>query len=331
MPAEPINGPVKDGVLLGEAKAHRVGGWIGGVKSADRHRRDADLGGQIGAKSDIVAVKIQGADIGEQKIRASAVDVPKAGTVQAARQPVAFGLQTAAEAIEIGIGLVQSVGHRALKIGRRGEDQKLMGFGDRRQQRRGGGEIADLPAGHRKSLAGRADFDDPLGHARQGHQGDVPVGVINDVLISLVAHDDNVMGHGQFGDGCQFGGAIDFRGWVLRRVKDQEFGLVAKRRGEGGGVQFPGRRPQLHRPADAAGALDNGHVAVIAGLDQDHFVARFDEAEKSRRQGFGGAGGDHHLALPIDVQIVKAFAMGGDRLTQFRHAQHRRVLVGHVE
>ena len=84
MPAEPINGSVKDSVLLGEAKAHCVGGWISGVKSADRHRRDAGLGGQIGTKSDIVAVKIQAADIGEQKIRTGAVDGPKAGAVQAA-------------------------------------------------------------------------------------------------------------------------------------------------------------------------------------------------------------------------------------------------------
>jgi hypothetical protein len=58
MPAQPIHRRIKHIILFGKTKAHRVGGAILAVKGTYRHSRNPNLGGQVSAKSNIIAVKI---------------------------------------------------------------------------------------------------------------------------------------------------------------------------------------------------------------------------------------------------------------------------------
>ena len=94
--------------------------------------------------------------------------------------------------------------------------------------------------------------------------------------------------------------------------------------------QLPARRGEAHQARDRTRPAHDRQVAVVERLEQHHLVARLDEAEEAARQHLGSAGGDHDLALPIDLEAVEALGVGGHRLAQLGHAEHGRVLIGSV-
>ena len=82
------------------------------------------------------------------------------------------------------------------------------------------------------------------------------------------------------------------------------------------------------RTTRAAGQFDVGHVAVVAGLQHDHLVARPHDGQDGGDDGLRGAGRDGDLGGRVVAVAVHALSiLAGDRLAQRRHAGHRRVLV----
>ena len=83
--------------------------------------------------------------------------------------------------------------------------------------------------------------------------------------------------------------------------------------------------PHVHRLA--AVDLDRGHVAVVGGLEHDHFVAGPDEGGDRGENAVRGAGRDRDFVLGIVVGAVERGNLVGDALAQRHDAGHRRVLV----
>ena len=91
------------------------------------------------------------------------------------------------------------------------------------------------------------------------------------------------------------------------------------------GAEGAGRERHAHH--HAAGQLDIGHVAVVAGLQHDDLVARVHDGQDDGQDGLRGAGGDGDLARGVVAVAVDRLHLGRNGLAQRRHAGHGRVLV----
>jgi hypothetical protein len=114
------------------------------------------------------------------------------------------------------------------------------------------------------------------------------------VLVDLVADQQHVGGRQQV-----FSGACPRRpdggAGVVRAVDDHGAvrGVMAAAILAKSGRKLPGvSGTRTH----AAGQLDVGHVAVVAGLEHDHLVARLHAGQDGGEDGLRGAGGDGDLA-----------------------------------
>ena len=94
------------------------------------------------------------------------------------------------------------------------------------------------------------------------------------------------------------------------------------------GVQSEGRRPERHRPSDGPGQGDGGRVRVVVGLEHDHLVARFAQAEDRGCDRLGRSSGDQNLPVRVQVESVPVPLVVGHGVPQRRDAPAGRVLVG---
>ena len=154
--------------------------------------------------------------------------------------------------------------------------------------------------------------------------------VEDQVLIDLVADRVGVVAQHQVGDEAQFVGGEHLAGRVHRRVQQDRLGLRPERVGQRGARQRPVGRLQPHQARDGAEQADDRQIGVVQRLDQHDLVAGVQHRHQAGGDRLGGAGGHHHLARPVDLEAVEAAVGGGDRLAQFRHAGHRRILVAAV-
>ena len=255
----------------------------------------------------------------------------KADALQPLGQAIPAPRQLLAHVVEILGRLVEAVGDGGLQVGRRGEGEKLVHLGGDPQQRRRGADEADLPSRQRKNLAGAADLDGAVAHARNRDQRDMLAAIEGHVLPDLVADRDGVELLAEPRQQFEVFARIDHGGRIERIVEQHRLGLVIEDAAQHLLVQPPVRRLEPQQPRNAAGLADDRQVAVIDRLEADDFVAGLDHGENGRRQRLGAAGGHHHLGHRIEVQPVPAPIMGGDRLPQLRNAHHRRVLVVAVD
>ena len=114
---------------------------------------------------------------------------------------------------------------------------------------------------------------------------------------------------------------------VVRRIDQNRtrFGV------DGGGdlaeIRPKGAGSERHAHRDATGQVDAGHVAVVAGLQHDDFVAWMHDGQNCRDDRLSGSGGDGDLCVAFIALAVHRLNFCGDRFTQAGHARHRRVLV----
>ena len=147
------------------------------------------------------------------------------------------------------------------------------------------------------------------------------------VLVHLVRHQQDV-GGGQQGFELQHllarpdGGA-----GVVRRVDDDGAGTGRDGRRDQGEIRTKGARGQRHAHDLAAGQLDIGDVAVVAGLQHDHLVAGMHAAQDGRQDGLGGAGGDGDFTARVVPAPIERLNLAGHGLAQGQGAGHGRVLV----
>jgi hypothetical protein len=114
---------------------------------------------------------------------------------------------------------------------------------------------------------------------------------------------------------------------VVRRVEHEQ----PRPRGHGGAhcrpIDSERLRIQRHVHRTAAGEVDGGLVAVVAGVEDDHLLARPNHGGDRIEDRLTGAGGHRDLGLWVRTMPVAAQGLVSDGFPQRRHAGHVRVLV----
>ena len=137
--------------------------------------------------------------------------------------------------------------------------------------------------------------------------------------MSVAAH--------QFGQFFKVDRSQQAAGRVVRGIDDDH----PRFRGDQGRYLRPVRRvireAQLGIDRLAADRFDGRHVGVVHRREDDHLVARPDEGGNRREERLGRPGGHRHLGFDVEARAIERRHLVDDRLAQFRHAGHRRVLV----
>jgi hypothetical protein len=150
----------------------------------------------------------------------------KAELAEPRREAVAAAGEVAAQRLEMTVLLAEPVGDGGLQVRRRREGEELVRLRQHAQDGRAGADEADLPAGQVEDLAGRADLDRPLAHARQRDQRHVPPPVEHDVFPDLVADGDGIEPDAEAGEKLEVGRRRDRRGRVQRVVEEHDLGAL---------------------------------------------------------------------------------------------------------
>ena len=136
------------------------------------------------------------------------------------------------------------------------------------------------------------------------------------VLVDLVGDGDEVVLSAQPGDPRQLVGGEHGAGGVVRGVDDDRPSAGGDRGGQFVRVEgvpaVVGGRPERNRAAHSVGERDHRGVGVVHGLEQHHFVARFDEGEDARRNARGGSNSDVHLGCGVVGKAVALLPVRGD-------------------
>ena len=152
-------------------------------------------------------------------------------------------------------------------------------------------------------------------------------GVEHHVLVDLVADEQDVGGVQNLLQ-TQHVGPAPHRGAGVVRAVDQD-GAGA---GRDGGLDLvevgsEGARRQGHTHYGAAGQFDVGHVAVVAGLQHDHLVARAHYSQDGGDDGLGGTSCDGYFIRRAVLAAMLRFNFGSNCLAQHGHTGHGWVLV----
>jgi len=127
-------------VAFGEAETHHRGDRFGGVKGGDRDRRHLVFRHQPFAEGLVILVESQRPKVDVEEVGAMRIEQRKTKRPQTVGKTVAAALEVAPHSDEIVVRLGQPIGDRGLQIGRRGESDELVRFGEHAQQRRGGAD-----------------------------------------------------------------------------------------------------------------------------------------------------------------------------------------------
>ena len=155
----------------------------------------------------------------------------------------------------------------------------------------------------------------------------MPPPVKNQMFVDFVGDRHEIVLEQAIGDEAEFVGVENFADRIHRRVDHDSAGARPD-----GFPQFftrkvPMRRLKPHRNGNGAGPPDDRAVAVIDGLEHDHFVAGIEQAQKCVAKRFRRAGGHQYLLLPIDGQPEHSLRIFRDRLPEAGEAHHRRILM----
>ena len=183
------------------------------------------------------------------------------------------------------------------------------------------GEKTQPPAGHAPRL-GEAVNDDGVLVMRRRKTGDALHlrAIVKQMLVNLVAHDEDVFLHADVAERLGFLRRINGAGRIARRIQDEQ-----PRVRRDGGAQLRGRdfefrlvrRLQNHRLR--ARELHHFRIAQPIRRGDDDFVAFLAGGEDDVVAGMFAAAGHDDLRRFVS-QAVLAFEFVGDGLAQFRDA-----------
>lgn len=171
-----------------------------------------------------------------------------------------------------------------------------------------------------------------LGQQRTACNAGVWLAIENDVFIDFVGHQQHAgIAHDGF-QSVQVAFFKDRAGGIVREVEHQQARLGR----DGVAHTLPidavvgiglGGRAQRHRHGRATGQTDRRQVGVVAGFDDDHFVAAIDRGQHGRHQGLGGPAGDGDLGFWIVGMAIEFARLGGDGVAQGGNPGHVGILV----
>jgi hypothetical protein len=151
--------------------------------------------------------------------------------------------------------------------------------------------------------------------------------VEDDVLVDFVADQDDVR---PVDDGCELPHVVGRPrrpGRIVRRVDEDR----ARTWRDGAPHLIPVHRvvriPQAHEHRRAAAQADDGHVRVVARLEQHDLVAGLHERGERGKQACRRSGGDHDFGQGVVLRSVELLHFRRNAFAQRHDPGHRRVLV----
>ena len=176
-----------------------------------------------------------------------------------------------------------------------------------------GGDIADAPAAHGIGLGEGLHRHGALPHARQGGDGDVPVSVVQDLLIGLVRQHQQIVAAAEPGQLLQVLPVHHGAGGVAGGAQDQQPGLV--RNGLFRRVQIEAIAVLLvqgHIHGLRLGDLGKAGIGDVAGVGNEHLVSGLQQGKQGGRHSLLAAAGDHDLLGRVHLQAVHGLQLPGD-------------------
>ena len=299
------------------------------VKSGQRNRRDADFARQplaeIGFRQAAFG-HFQTRDVDALEVAAGAGQDLELGAFQAGAEQVALALVKGRQ-LKVGRGVGHVLRQRVLHRRVDREHVELVHLAELGAQRSRRRHVADLPAGHVVGLAKAADDEGARRQAGKACRALVRCAVEHHVLIHLVADQQDVGGRQQFLQRQHFRFAPDRGAGVVRAVDQDGAGARRDRGGDAVEVRAEAAGRQRHAHHAAAGQFDVGHVAVVAGLQHDHLIARSHDSQDRRDDRLRGPGRDGNFAVWRVFTAIHCFYFASNGVAQRRDARHRRVLI----
>ena len=150
--------------------------------------------------------------------------------------------------------------------------------------------------------------------------------VEHDVLVHLIAEQQDVRALEQVGNGQHVGLPQDGPGRIVRGVDHQQ----PRAWGDGlaNGLRIEAhvtRQPHVHRHSPEE--LHRRSVAVVGRVHDDHLITGMHHRGDGREDGLGATGRDGDLGGRIVLHLVKPFHLVGQRLQQGGQPRHGCVLV----
>ena len=223
--------------------------------------------------------------------------------------------------------LADHLGERPLRRREAAEGVVLVHLAEFGAERLGRHAVADLPAGAVVGLAEAGHHEAALGQLRITQGAFVPGAVEQDVLVDLVRKHHDVGAAHQFDQALHVGGGPQRAGGIVRRVDEDHPGARRDRRAQAIPIDREIGRIQGHVHAHSAGQVDGRLIAVVAGIEHDHFVARTHHRQHGIEDRLGRAAGDGDFRFRAGGVAVAGQGLLGDGLAQGRYARHRRILV----
>ena len=147
------------------------------------------------------------------------------------------------------------------------------------------------------------------------------------VLVHLVTDQQHVGGRQQILQGQHVCAAPDGGAWVVRAIDQDGSGARRQCCGYLAKVGAKGAWGEGHAHHHATGEFDVGDVAVVAGLQDDHFVTRVHDGQQGGDDRLGGTRGDGDFGVGVVGSRMQRFNFCRHGLAQRRYPGHGWVLV----
>ena len=186
--------------------------------------------------------------------------------------------------------------------------------------------IAHAPARHGKRLGKAIQRDRPLPHARNRRERDVRPAGIRQLGIDFVGNHHNIRAVQRLRKRLHVLRLHHAAGGVVRIWEDDRLGSRRKLRPQHLRRQTEAiLRRRLHRHAHAAGEHHAGHIGYIAGIGNQHLIARLNQRAQRKINALARADRDHNLARGI-IAHAEARLILGNQARQLLKPAVRRVV-----
>ncbi|MNP05636.1 hypothetical protein D3C76_975910 [compost metagenome] len=212
--------------------------------------------------------------------------------------------------------LGHEIGQRPLQRGHTTEVDVLMDLAQLSAQCRRSDYIAGLPASNVIGLAERADDKGTLVQRFNGQHAGVLYAVEHQVFIDLVADQVDIAVGDQRGQLVEVFAGDQRAAGVVRRIEDDHACARAQGIAELLPVDTEVAVAQLHMHAAATGQFHRRLVAVVARVEDNHFVTGTNDRMDGTEDRFGGTRGNGDLRLGIDTDAIATGDLGRDLLAQ---------------
>jgi hypothetical protein len=147
------------------------------------------------------------------------------------------------------------------------------------------------------------------------------------MFVDLVAEQVDIPVADQLGEAIKIRRVDQRAAGIVRRVQHDHAGARRNRISQFLPIDGEIRQAQRLMDTDPAGELHSRLVAVVAGIEDDHFIAGADDRVDRTEDRLGRPRGDGDFGVSADLATIERCDLDRHLLAQRRQACHRRVLV----